>query len=172
MHRTKYAVSVIVSCTLYTHPRRKKNYELADSIEDDLNSAGIHLDSKMHFSALTPHPAPFTHAYTHTHLPLFSCFSSQVNNITLHIDRENSWRAYDGSISGFQSSDSIRHAGQPSEDRRLRPCTLTQTEAQALVEERAVARSSRDFSLAGSNTKSTDPLHPWTNLLNYSCIQS
>ena len=47
------------------------------------------------------------------------------------------------------AGNSIRHAGQPSEDRRLRPCNITHEEAQKMVEERAEARSRRDFQAAG-----------------------
>ena len=89
-----------------TKARKNRNYELADSIEEDLHKAGIFLNS-----------------------------------------RANTWKSYDGSIEGFQSTNYNIDKYQ-SEEVRNTPCTINEEEAQKLVEERAKARSLRDFSRA------------------------
>lgn len=88
-----------------TKARRNRNYDLADSIEEDLHKAGIFLNS-----------------------------------------RANTWKAYDGSIEGFQSTD--YNVDKPLEEMRNIPCTLNEDEAQELVDQRAEARSRRDFDMA------------------------
>ena len=88
-----------------TNARKNRNYELADSIEEDLHNSGIFLNN-----------------------------------------RANTWKAYDGSIEGFQSVN--YNTGMASQEARNTPCTLSEDEAQELVDQRAEARSRRDFRMA------------------------
>jgi len=98
-----------------TRARRARNFELADSVKDDLRSSGIEL-----------------------------------------LDKENTWRAFDGSISGVQAQDYIvreTRKRQYSVKEDFGPsvaCSITAREAQELVDKRVQARKRRDFDLADS----------------------